>query len=240
MPTPPTRGPRKGKVAEILKQFSVSPPRATQEAIPKNFTPSKNFTKRGDYPLYVHIATAFVEEKNPGIEFDIANGYYIDSEREAHVYFPQTHHGLDIANAAADVAVRPESNKVDFASNNFYRGELPEDRPLDRMDFSSPLEALGSLIALLQLSLYTDTAYAEPVPGQTQNFIIRGIRGLHKRAQGARVKLVYFVHDGQIFLTWGVDLHLWRDYFSAYVDARSPSHIITAWSNRLDFAASDA
>lgn len=108
-PTPPTSvGKKKRPLTEldkILRIFTPNPPPAIQEEIPDDFKPSVNYTKRGDYPPYVEIATAFVEEKNPGINFDLANGYYIDPEGEAHVYFPQIHNGLDIANAAAQVSV---------------------------------------------------------------------------------------------------------------------------------------
>jgi hypothetical protein len=108
-PTPPTRTGRKKRplteVEKILRIYTPIPPRAMLEDIPDDFKPSVNFTKRGDYPPYVDLATAFVEEKNPDINFDVANGYYIDPEGEAHVYFPQVHNGLDIANAAAQVSV---------------------------------------------------------------------------------------------------------------------------------------
>lgn len=108
------------------------------------------------------------------------------------------------------------------------------------MDFRSPLDALRNLVATLKLHVHTERAHAEPIPGKTQKYVFRGIRGLHERAADSTAKLVYFVQNGQIFLTWGINLDMWSDSFGAYVDARTPSRIVTAWSNKKHFAAPDA
>lgn len=83
------------KFTTILKRLRPSLPVSVDDDVPESFTPSHNSTKGGDYPTYVEIATAFAEERNPGVDFDVA---YSIEHGEANVRFQQTHHGLDIAN----------------------------------------------------------------------------------------------------------------------------------------------
>lgn len=113
------------------------------------------------------------------------------------------------------------------------------------MDFRIPLDALRGLIATLRLRVPTGEVYAEPVPGNTQEFIFRGLQGVPEQAgQDSTARLVYWVQDDQVFLAWAINLEVWldgnwMDSFGAYVDAKVPSRVIAAWSNQYNSSAAD-
>ncbi|EAT82089.2 hypothetical protein SNOG_10695 [Parastagonospora nodorum SN15] len=179
--------------------------------------PSLRFLKRADY---LETATELVKSVAKDATFRVVEDHYVGSNGIAHVNFKQTANGLDIDNADFNINVAKDGSIFSYG-NSFYTGAIPAN-PLQKRDFSDPVDALKAANDKLQLAVTAEKASAEST-GAKETFTLKGTSGAVKDPEA---KLVYLVKsDGNLALTWRVETDIMSNWLLTYVDAATNQEI---------------
>ncbi|KAG4217416.1 hypothetical protein PC116_g34103, partial [Phytophthora cactorum] len=120
---------------------------------------------------YVDTATELVKSVVPGATFRLVDDHYVGKNGIAHVNFKQTAHGLDIDNADFNVNIGADGNVFSYG-NSFFTGSIPDESPLQKREFSDPVQALSGATKVLDLPV-TGDASAEAADG-TETYVLKG------------------------------------------------------------------
>ncbi|KAI1156552.1 fungalysin metallopeptidase [Nemania diffusa] len=173
---------------------------------------SLKLLKRG---TYVETATELVKQVVPNAEFRLKNDHYVGTNGVAHVYFRQTVNGLDVGNANFNVNIGPDGSILSYG-HSFYTGEVPNENPLQKRAYSSPVEALSGAMAALGLPMSATAVIVEPLD-DLEAFVLKGTSGA---VSDPTARLNYLIKsDGGLALTWKVETNLHTHWLHSYLDA---------------------
>lgn len=116
--------------------------------------------------------------------------------------------------------------------NGFYTGSVPAESPLRKRDFSSPIDALNSANSLLELAVS-----GQPVAEAAQDTETYTITGTTGAVSDPEAKLVYFVKNDALALSWRVETDVYNDWLLTYVDANDNTKLHGAVNYKADIDA---
>ncbi|KAH7323006.1 Fungalysin metallopeptidase-domain-containing protein [Stachybotrys elegans] len=171
---------------------------------------------------YVEAATDLVKAVAPsGATFRLVDDHYVGTNGIAHVNFKQTIHGIDIDNADFNVNVNRDGTIFSYG-NSFYHGEIPES-PLQKRDFSDPVQALEGAVGTLGLAVTVEDPSVEEKPEARERYTVKGVSGT---VSDPEARLVYLRKaDGSLALTWRVETDVVDNWLLTYVDANNNGEI---------------
>ena len=92
--------------------------------------------------------------------------------------------------------------------------------PLKKREFTDPVAALNGATSILQLPV-KGAATATPAGGKEQ-YILKGTEGA---VSDPEARLMYFVKDDKLVLTWRVETDINDNWLLSYVDATTNEEV---------------
>lgn len=166
---------------------------------------------------YTATADNFVKQMFPDRTYRLADDHYVGDNGMGHVYFKQTHHGLDVDNADLNINVGPDG-KIFSYGHSFFTGALPAADPDITHEYVNPVAALQGAVDVLGLpmSVSHDASSARSVSGDQHHFTIGNTKGA---VSDPDARLVYFASGDKLSLAWRMETDVDSSWLISYVDA---------------------
>ncbi|KAF9888560.1 hypothetical protein FE257_008492 [Aspergillus nanangensis] len=221
------------KARGLTRRFDPSHYRLQGSA---EYTSSRNSLARSltpeatDGKSYVDVAKEVLKSAHPDATFRVVDDHYVGDNGVAHVYLRQTAHGIDIDNADFNVNIG-KNGKVISHGNSFFTGDIPQTNPLNKRDFSDPVDALRAAARKLRLPITGDDITSDGFHG-SESYTFKGTKGARS---DPTANLVYFARpDNTLSLAWRVETEMNSNWLLTYVDAETAETI----HGVVDYAAS--
>lgn len=160
------------------------PPNTNPNSSSSITTTSAVSNGNGKPPTALAVAEAHLLQLAPNATFRSNGDSYMSAGSNiTHVYFTQTVHGLDVANAHANVNVQPDGSVLS-AGTSFVPATNTTTMPLvRRQQLLTPVDALQGVVESQNYPMGADAATVKPKPGaamvggNAQSYVIHGTQG---------------------------------------------------------------